>query len=493
MRRLLILDQSKLLSTFKRLDRFDLCLILLVVISYVVVSKLPFAPQKFGDGVFHNEARSAALAVRGTEPWTKVKISRAPGPVLYYAVPYLLLPSGSSDESYWRAAFVWSVLWMSAATLLLRRAAAIKFGSDGGKLAALLTLILPLNVYYSYGIVAEPPAYAAVTLVTYGWARWSTSDNRFTLFNAGGLLTLIGLVVLLFCRPNAILLPPIGIVVAVLNRKNRREAAFALQVALAGLVVFVLAFLALAQLPGGWQSGNFSHVLFHGRFQYRTEPWDWRFWDDTTRQGSADHALFRSEEAEIILAHNQTGTPISQLKRSWSINDAIDHPDLTLQMALIRVLSLNIALVNSKTPDEFKIGPLQGRPGYLLFHVALNFTYLVMLLSALSFVYQRRATIASYWVLWAPWAALLLFHALTYAEPRYMFPGQPGLLIMAAVTLVPILNVLNHRLLNSRLSRCNLCVLCEIVNHRDTENTEVAQRRNRARRVLSQRRRTTIG
>jgi hypothetical protein len=222
-------------------------------------------------------------------------------------------------------------------------------------------------------------------------------------------------------------------------------------------VIFVLSFVALAKLPGSWQSGNLSHVLFHGRFQYRTEPWDWRFWDDTTRQGSADYALFQTEEARITLEHNETGIPISDLKRAWAINDAINHPALTLRMAFVRVLSLHVALVNSKTPDEFKIGPLRGRVGYFIFHIVINSAYLVILVCAIFFVYKRRAVIASYWVLWAPWAALLIFHSLTYAEPRYMFPSQPGLLSMAAVTLVPGLNVLTDRCLHFKLKVFSWC------------------------------------
>ena len=40
---------------------------------------------------------------------------------------------------------------------------------------------------------------------------------------------------------------------------------------------------------GSSQLGNSAHVILQGRFQYRTEPFDWRYWDDDTRGGSRAH------------------------------------------------------------------------------------------------------------------------------------------------------------------------------------------------------------
>ena len=51
-------------------------------------------------------------------------------------------------------------------------------------------------------------------------------------------------------------------------------------------------------------------------------------------------------------------------------------------------------------------------------------------------VTQRRNLIG-YWILWGPWLALVLFHIATYAESRYLFPGRPCLILMAALALVP--------------------------------------------------------
>ena len=61
-----------------------------------------------------------------------------------------------------------------------------------------------------------------------------------------------------------------------------------------GLVVVGLAVLSsgflVKQLPNTrvtyYQDDYFAYVQHIGRFQYRNETWDWRYWDRTTRQGS---------------------------------------------------------------------------------------------------------------------------------------------------------------------------------------------------------------
>ncbi|MGA2719899.1 MAG: hypothetical protein ABSF78_13125, partial [Candidatus Acidiferrales bacterium] len=60
---------------------------------------------------------------------------------------------------------------------------------------------------------------------------------------------------------------------------------------------------------------------------------------------------------------------------------------------------------------------------------------LAPLFASFWFLVHERGLFASYWPLWGPWLALLLFHSLTYAEPRYMLPAQPGLAVMAACVL----------------------------------------------------------
>jgi hypothetical protein len=72
-----------------------------------------------------------------------------------------------------------------------------------------------------------------------------------------------------------------------------------------------------------------------------------------------------------------------------------------------------------------------------MFHLAVNAFTILLLVGSLLFLFDRRDYLLGYWVLWGPWLALTVFHVLTYAEARYLFPSRPGLVLMASAALVP--------------------------------------------------------
>jgi hypothetical protein len=432
------------------LDRFDLAIVALLVVCYAGVAMLPFAPKKFGDGDFQVEARALAAAVRGAAPWSEVAITKAPGPVLYYAVPYLAVAPGASDDAHWRAAFVWTALWMAVALLLIRRAATA-IGSDlAGRTAALLSIASPFSVYYSYGVVAEPPAFLGAVLVAYGWTRWSecNSDQRLAglLASPAPWLAATGLTLLVLSRPNALLTLPLAGGAAALcwwsGERGRRHAAFAAVCICASGLIIAAVLAAASALPGRRgetrQIGYLAYTTFPGRFQYRTEPWDWRFWSDTTRQGSADYAAWDAEVQKLKRRSVETGIPLATLQFQWMAADVAAHPFLTLRMSAVRLLSLHLTFVNSSGPSAFGVGPLSGEFVYRAFHTVVNTMNLLTVTAALWFVASRRRAALALWPLWAPWLGLLVFHVLTYAEPRYLFSARPGQTILAAAALTPL-------------------------------------------------------
>ena len=192
-------------------DWFDGICVVALLLSFVFISRLPFGPSKYSDGYFHEEAKQVARVIRGIDPWRDIQIARAPGPVLYYAAPYLLVPTDSRDETYWRFGVAWNALWMLVAVLLIRRTGDLLAGDRAGKIAAALCLILPFGAYYSFGISAETPACVASAVFAYGWARWRMSQSS-RLLDRASLIALAGLIGLLFCRPNALIVVGIAAV-----------------------------------------------------------------------------------------------------------------------------------------------------------------------------------------------------------------------------------------------------------------------------------------
>jgi hypothetical protein len=424
------------------LDGFDALLAVLLLASYVAVAKLPFAPKKFGDLDFHLSAKAISLWIHGAGPWSAVEVSKAPGPVLYYAVPYGVMPLGSSDDAYWTAALVWTVVWMTLALLLTRRACALLGGARAGRLGALLTLLSPFGVYYSYGIGAEAPAFVCSSLFTYGWCRWWIRErDRSPWRSSAWWLSWLGALGLILCRPNAILLLALGALSAWWAlRRQEKGARPALRFTAATVLATAATLAAVSAsivmlLPQGWQEGNLSHVILQGRYQFRQEPFDWRFWSKATRQGSVDHAQWQSTQDGLRALAEQRGVRPERVEWPWIAQDLRQHPWLTLRMSGVRLLALNVALVNSRGPAAFRLGPVDGRVVYVAFHVLVNGVNLGVLALAVVYLGRERGQRFVLWPLWAPWLALLFFHVATYAEPRYLFPGRPGLVVMASALL----------------------------------------------------------
>ena len=427
-----------------RLDKFDAAVLLLLVATYVLVAMLPFGPKKFGDRFFHEEAKALALAVRGAGSWHDVSINHAPAPVFYYAIPYLVVLAGASDNSYWLAAFSWNILWMAVCLLLIRRCGELLGGTRTGEVAAALTLLSPFSVYYSYGVLAESVGYLGVVLFTYGFLAWKhapreLSKSRSYLFLfSGGLLTLV------FSRPNAVLFLFFTLVVgAILYRsKNdikKLEGKFVLASGLATLAMFAIVTLLLIRWSGGVsenpQNQNLGLVVMQGRFQFRTVLWDFRIWPDLP--DNPDFIEFTRQREDFQRTALQTGQSFSSLQWHWIAKDFLHHPGITLRSAAIKFLDLHLSFLHSLEPEQFHFGFLKGRLGYALFHLAVNACNMLMVIGSVLLLVTQRRNLLDYWILWGPWLALVLFHVATYAESRYLFPGRPCLILMAALALVP--------------------------------------------------------
>lgn len=430
-------------------DKFDAAVLLLLVVTYAVVAMLPFAPKKFGDLNFHHQAKALALAVRGAASWHEFTITAAPAPVFYYAIPYLMVPPGSGENIYWGAAFVWTTIWTAISLLLIRRCGEILGGPLVGKTAALLTLLSPFSIYYSYGILAEPPAYVGAVLFTYGFLAWRGSPRGLSKSGLDFLLFSVGLLALVLSRPNAVLLLLLAMLagVVLVRRKNgneKLEGRFVLASILATIAMIAIVTVLLVRWSGGAsknpQNLNLGLVVMQGRFQFRSVFWDFRIWPDLP--DNPDFKAFELQREELQRASWQTGRPFSEVEWHWIANDFLHHPGITLRSGAIKLLDLHLSFVHSLDPAKFRFAGLKGRLGYAIFHLAVNACTIVLVIGSLLFLVNQRHNLLSLWVLWGPWVALTVFHVVTYAEARYLFPSRPGLVLMASTALVPRLQAL---------------------------------------------------
>ncbi len=431
-------------GALRGIDRFDVVVLILLLSTFFGVAILPFAPKKFGDLVFNREAKALARAVRGAGSWDEVRITRATAPVLYYAIPYAVVSPGSNDDSYWRAAFIWTMIWMCVALLLVRRCGEYLGGPVVGKTAALFTLLSPFSVYYSYGILAEPPAYLGVVLLTYAYLRWKNSPRDLSKSRGDILLLSLGLVIFVLSRPNSVLLLLLGLAIGAIrlwsgNNSQKQEGRFVVAAVLATVVLIGTVTMLLVRRSGGVgnnsQNDNFALVALQGRFQFRSVFWDFNTWPDVPN--NADFIEFNRKLAEFKQTSLQTGVPEPTIRWHWIIEDFLHHPGITIRAAGVKMLALHFAFVHSLEPEKFHFIFLRGVWGYSVFHLAVNAFTIVLLIGSVMFVVSHRHILLDYWVLWGPWLALTAFHIMTYAEARYLFPGRPGLVLMASAALVP--------------------------------------------------------
>lgn len=151
---------------------FRFLLILVSLFTYVLVITAPFKTKPYGDFDFHVQTKSVVEALCGAKTWDSVHITKAPGAVLFYLIPYSIVGPDHNDNDYWYAGIIWTGLLMTAAILLLYEAGRNLFGEIAGRITEISVFVIPLHVYYSLGILAEGMAFISVILFAYGWSLW---------------------------------------------------------------------------------------------------------------------------------------------------------------------------------------------------------------------------------------------------------------------------------------------------------------------------------
>lgn len=408
----------------------------------MVVLNLPFKAKPFGDDTFHNEAKNLAGYLKGTVSYDKVTVTKAPGPVIFYTPAYLVAPSGATDNQLWNYAVVLTFLIGTISLLLIFRIGSNLFSKEVGFFAVLLFFIFPIHCYYSLGILAEIPAFFSLTLALYGWSVISLEPNR----KKGWILLIFGLWFLLLNRPNTILMLGLGFAILAFSFFKRKEffRLYGKKLALSFFVVGLLGFgvLQMAKSITGTKSSDSQQALFYfvahqGRFQFREEPTDFRFWDNDIRPDSKDYQNWGKSGKELGTNMAQTNRPYDVVYREFLINDALEHPLLFTRQFFVKCFYGHVYFINSVKPADFHLGPLKGTVGYWLIMVLINCINLLIIFGAFLFLFKEKNLI-NYWLFWGIIVSLLVFHGLTYMEPRYMFPSRVALYLMSAAGLYQI-------------------------------------------------------
>jgi len=137
-----------------------------------------------------------------------------------------------------------------------------------------------------------------------------------------------------------------------------------------------------------------------GRWQFRDEPWDWRYWQGRYREGSRDYAGFLATEDRIRADAAGSDARFADLEWEWIRNDVLSHPVLTLRMIAVRTLALNLVWANNR--PEFSLSAARRNPKSVGFHLVLNLVYNAVLVLAVLYLLRDRRAVAWTWPFWGP-------------------------------------------------------------------------------------------
>jgi hypothetical protein len=306
----------------------------------------------------------------------------------------------------------------------------------------LLFFIFPIHCYYSLGILAEIPAFFSLTLAIFGWALAYQDPNR----KRGWLILNFGIWLLIMNRPNTMLL--LGFLFVVIlysyfkNKPFFEKYGKKLVFTFLTMTVLSIGGLQLAKSTTQNKSGENQETLFYfvahqGRFQFREEPLDLRFWDDTNRSDSKDYQNWVKSREELALEMSKNNRSFVAVYKEFVLNDALSHPFWSIRQFFVKCMYGNLNIISKVKPQEFKLGIFNGVFGYWSFLLILNAINLFVLLGVALFLIQEKNWI-HYWIFLGITLSLLVFHGFTYMEPRYIFPSKVALYLMSAAGLYRI-------------------------------------------------------
>lgn len=411
------------------------------------VSRLRFArPSPFGDGDIFAQAVALARLIRGGGDLASFELTDQIFPVVFYSLPFTLFSSPATQEELWAAAVAWNHLWVLATLLLIRRAATRLGVAARGLWAVAPFLLYPLAFYYCYAIHAEIAGFVASSFVVWAWLATCRDQGESVPAVAAGLFVLASMALFL-TRPSVGLAPVIALLLAVGVIRSGGPQARDGRILIGLLCLALLGVLATAALVKNLpahersllgQERAIARTLLAGRFQFRADLRDWRYFG--SREPDSPDLVGWEEVRRNFGFAPGSGPPRSKELLRWVRRDYLSQPLLVLRQTLFKLVFIHMQRLNSLTHSS-----VQGRPIlavlYWLLHIGLWCALAAVVVGNVVWLARRRLPeLLRTWPLWGIWLSLALVHAMTYAEPKYLFPALPGIFLLTAAWVGPTID-----------------------------------------------------
>lgn len=309
-----------------------------------------------------------------------------------------------------------------------------------GMIAALGLGLNPAFVLAPYYVLTEPVFMASLTAAVFFYLRAIQAHSRADFVVAGALFALAGLT-----RPVAVLLPFVFLGHLLLNLKRRAWQRYAL-VFLGAFFLFVLPWMVYlygtsgSPVPEGFGSNLWIGAAYEGEWQGTVTTYE------RSQQFGGERGDFTPEALRIIRSD-----PLGWLKlRTNNLAEAVLTPYVTSDLGGPSVKQAFGAWLreDGSLPGLWSIIRLPNFIPKLAIY-ALHFFALALGSVGLTFVWKRSRLAFS---VAAPVLYLVVVHGALNARPRYLFPAEVFLWVLAGCGSVGLWDRLQSRRSRRRAS-----------------------------------------
>jgi hypothetical protein len=404
---------------------------------WIIIFSSPLKPKPFGDLDFHIESKTLSGIIKGEIPKEEFSITRAPLPSFIYTVPYLFVKSSSIDKYFWYSGLIFNFFLLLLSNIYFLKSIR-KIGKNADVWAAVILLIFPLHIYYSFALAAELPAIAISFFLAGYYIKYLENiheRNKFIVVSS--LLLLIS-----FCRPNSILVFPFLIAFIALHfflLKNLNFKQF-INLTIICLITIFVGFFALEILKnqskeitsGRGQDEHLWYVIHEGNFQFRNEPFNWAYWQKNFRANSVDYNDWVKSKDSLNNLASTTDKDINYYYKELMVNEYRTIPLIKIRQFFIKVVYGQFFNINRLSPENFKLLFFKGPQGYFFILILINLINIIIFI--LSILYLLKNLLKSYLII--PFSIILslhVFHGLVYMEPRYLLVLRPFFVLISVL------------------------------------------------------------
>lgn len=412
----------------------------LVVVSqllvFLAINFSPIKPKPYGDPDFYPEGKQLSLMLKGVEFDEPLVIDKAPLPSVMYAIPFLFV-SGVESNYQW-AAVVFNMLIATLGAYFFVQGVRLLIGRKGALLSLFFLTVFPMHIYYSFGINAEVFAFSAVAFALFYFVKYSQSKANKHLF-----LAFLFIMLLLFARPNALLFLPIMAAITVVLWFKAKQPEF-LKTALTSIILFIVFQVSITIIAniqrentGGKAQDNYLlYVVNQGFYQFRDEPLDWRYWQNTHRKGSVDYANWNASMPTLNDIQKSRELSMGYIVDKYFWQDFKERPWKKMRQSIMKAAYGQVFMINSKPVKFFAKVSKTGLPEYIILHIIINLVNIILLLLSVLYIIKMPKDNLLNWFLLSIWLGILIFPSVVYMEPRYLFPSRLVLVLFSTLYLI---------------------------------------------------------